>query len=183
MAESALEKVLRLAAGAQPPGRKPVNVRQYRRVVRNRVEAVRQHVQGHVAGTGLHPVTAGTLKAGNVVRIGNAQYLVTSAKPYVRRSSAGKPNAKGTSSGVNTGSGIKTGSQGKGVRTGAPASTASAGAGLAAAANPQAILDAAAKAAKVPPNAPEVFLGLRQTVSGKSIGVIVARTLPIQVVR
>ena len=177
--ESALDKVLRLA-GPVGTGRAPVQVRQYQRTTQQgRVQVVRQHVQQHASGA--HRALAGELKQGNVIQVGNGQYVVSSVKPYTRKPSSGTksgPNTKGTSTGVNT-SKASTG----GLNTAGGGATGSAGQGVAASADPQAILDAAAKAAKIAFNAPEVELGLKQAVTGKSYGVLVARTLPILVVR
>jgi hypothetical protein len=184
VAESAVDRLLRLAAAA--PGRKPVQVRQYPRMSpAGRPEVVRQHVQGHVAG-GPRREQAAALRPGNVIQLGTMYYSVLSSRPYARKPAASGPNTKGTTSGKNTGSKGKavntagpksTGSQGKGVNTGSGGSAATANQ------NPQTLLDAAAKAARVPFNAPEVALELRQAATGKSFGVLTARATPVLVVR
>jgi hypothetical protein len=178
--ETALERVLRLVGTA----RQTVPVRSYQRVERGRLQAVRQHVQGHAVGQ--HVEQAGALKAGNVIQVGLGQYTVTAVKPYVRKAAAAKPNTAGTTSagkGVSTGAPKSTASAGKGVSTGAPKSTASAGKGVSTAADPQVILDAAAKAQKVPSNALEVELTLQQAGVKGSRGVLVPRTLKVVVLR
>lgn len=177
MPETALEKLLRLAAG---PSRKPVLVHQFQRLVNGRVQVVHQHVQQHASG-GPRRVNAGALKTGNVIQAGQIQYSVTGISPYQHTAAKkGAPNNSNVRHGVNTGS------QGQGVNTapiskGPPAKSGNQG--RVSSVDPQKVLDAAGKAAGIAFDAPEVRLGLRQLTTNAHFTVLVAKTTPVLVVR
>lgn len=192
--ETPLARVLRLARIPLPPGpvataggRKQVSVRQYQRTERGRVQAVRQHVQGHVFPgapmQGVQPPAgprrelAGALKPGNVILVDRLQYQVLSVKPYVPPQPG--PNTTGTISGRSTGS------KGTGVNTGGPPSTGSQGQGVntKGAVDPQVALDASANSLRLPWNSPEIQVGLRQLSTGTQFTDLLVKALPVVVVR
>lgn len=185
MAETALDRLLRLAGPVMGSGRKQVNVRQYQRMQRGRLQAVRQHVQGHTVPVGRavapppppvpNHVLAGSLKVGDVIVVDRLKYAVTSVKPWVPKQPG--PNTTGTTTGKNTGS------KGRGVNTGGPPPTASPGPGMHnKSVDPQTQLDATAAALRLPWNSPEVEVGLRQLDTGAVFQDLLTAALPIQVV-
>jgi hypothetical protein len=163
VAESSLDKVLRLAGGI---------TRSYTRMENGRVQRVGAY-------TRIRRVAWGSLKAGNVVQIAGARYKVVQARvpqtPF--KPAQPGPNTKGTTSGKNTGS------QGQGVNTGGPASTGSAGQGVnTGAVTGSTIAQAALGGAKLPFGTPTVTNLLASLVTGKQFYVYLPQGQEVTVI-